>query len=101
MAGFKLNPSCPFDTEIARVFRQKLNDAIDAASARHRPKRERIHDARTSCKKARALLKIVRSRNATWYRRENRCLSDAARRLSALRDADTLLDNFVGLREKS
>jgi len=99
--AFKLNPTGPLDVELARVLREQLSDAIAAASLTRESKKVRIHNARTSCKKARALLKMVRSQNRTQYRRENRCLVDAARRLSAIRDADTILDSLITLRGKA
>jgi CHAD domain-containing protein len=101
MPAFKLNPICPLDAELSRVFRQQLDDAIAAVSHKRESKKERIHKARTACKKARALLKMIRSQNQAEYRRENRRLGDAARRLSALRDADMILDSVVALRAKA
>jgi CHAD domain-containing protein len=79
---------------LARVVRGRLAEAIEVTGDKRRPVRERIHRARTSCKKARAALKLIRSQEEKLYRRENRALGDAARDLSALRDADTMLDSF-------
>jgi CHAD domain-containing protein len=65
---------------------------------------EAVHSARKSVKKARSLLRLARgSMPAAQRRRENRALRDAARQLSAARDAEAMVatveqlaDRYVG-----
>lgn len=61
---------------------------------------EGIHDARTSCKKVRAALRLVRDEIGTdVYRKENAHFRDIARRISAIRDARVLLSTMEELRK--
>jgi CHAD domain-containing protein len=61
-----------------------------------------VHDARKCVKKARATLRLIREAlPAKTYRRENRALRDAARPLSALRDARILLETLDRLPKDS
>jgi CHAD domain-containing protein len=82
----------------ARGVRRILCDQIDRASAELAGKEvsdEDIHSARKSLKKARATLRLMKdSIPQTAYTRENRALRDAARPLSAARDARVLLDTL-------
>ena len=60
-----------------------------------------VHQARKHLKKARALLRLVRSElGDTAYRRENEALRDAAARLSETRDADVLVATVDKLAER-
>jgi CHAD domain-containing protein len=92
--AYKLDPTCPAGAQLARVSCDRLTEAIETTSDKRRPMKERIHAARTFCKKARAALKLARSKSGKRYRRLDRALGDAARALSALRDADAMLDSF-------
>lgn len=85
----------------AKQIRKQLKKRIDSALATLERKRlgpERVHDARKSLKKARASLRLLRPalRNSD-YRHENTSLRDAARPLSAARDANVLPDTLRGL----
>jgi CHAD domain-containing protein len=57
--------------------------------------KERVHEARRELKKARAALRLVRGGiGEKTFRRENSPLRAVARRLSAVRDAQVLIDAF-------
>lgn len=57
-----------------------------------------IHEARVSCKRLRALLRLTRgAMSGGLYRRENRRFRDAARSLSDVRDAAVFSDAFERL----
>lgn len=58
---------------------------------------EPIHEARKSCKKARAALKLVRSAVPVGYETANRLFRDSARALAPLRDPHAVLDTFDSL----
>jgi len=57
-----------------------------------------VHEARKAIKKARATLRLLRNAlPAATYRRENEALRNAARPLSATRDAKVLIDALDAL----
>ena len=62
---------------------------------------EAIHGARKDLKKARAALRLVREEvGEETFKRENHALRDAARMLSASRDAEVKLETLQGLAER-
>ncbi|APR74781.1 Hypothetical protein A7982_00127 [Minicystis rosea] len=64
--------------------------------------RDRVHDARTSVKKARALLRLTRHDvGGSLFARENDALRDAGRALSAIRDAVVLVKTFDEILERA
>ncbi len=77
---------------IRTAFRAQLAAALDELGKRA-PSDEEVHSARKCIKKARASLRLLRETlGSTAYRRENQALRDAARPLSATRDAKVLTD---------
>jgi CHAD domain-containing protein len=87
---------------VKRLVRRQLDKAHK--SLRQSDERDQaIHDARQCFKKVRALLRLVRDElGEKVYREENRYFRDAARPLTAIRDAtvlietlDKLVDHFV------
>lgn len=79
--------------------RRAVREQMDRALADlDRPDRhEAVHEFRKRCKKIRALLRLFRGAMGDAYARENRWFRDAARKLSELRDATSLLETCVGL----
>jgi len=78
--AFRLKPHPSPTGEIVRIARRQIDRAAAAASAAGQAATERIHQARTRCKK--------------FYRRENIRFRDAARSLSVLRDAEVMLGSL-------
>lgn len=64
------------------------------------PLDERVHEARKNVKKARAVLRLVRSAIGDVYEQENRVLQGVGRELSELRDAQALIEIFDRLNAK-
>lgn len=62
--------------------------------------RRAVHEVRKRCKKLRALLRLVRPAMEGTYQRENAHLRDAARELSDLRDATSLIESFDALMKR-
>ncbi len=74
---------------------ERLRDPLDGDALA-----EAIHGARKDLKKARAALRLVREElGEETFKRENRALRDAARTLSASRDAEVKLETLAALVE--
>jgi CHAD domain-containing protein len=89
------------DKSASKSVRKYLRKRVDAAREvlRHtRLSDEHVHEARKELKKARATLRLLRPalKNRT-YQLENAAMRDAAKPLSAVRDAKVLLDTLHGL----
>jgi CHAD domain-containing protein len=99
--SFSLDPAAPVAAELRRNAREQLDSARAELSDGARNHHAAIHEARKACKRLRGLVRLARSGfGDKVYRRENAALRDAARRLSALRDADALLETYDGLDER-
>jgi CHAD domain-containing protein len=87
---------------IRRVVDEQLRDAVEGLrTATGADRDEAVHEARKATKKARAVLRLVRDEiGSSDYRRENRALRDAARKLSGPRDAVVLVGTLDGLTEQ-
>jgi CYTH domain-containing protein/CHAD domain-containing protein len=72
---------------------ERLRDAGEEGDAHA----EAIHGARKDLKKARAALRLIREELGEQFKCENRALRDAARLLSASRDAEVKLKTLDGL----
>ena len=81
---------------VPRIARKQARQAIRALQA-HQQSRERLHEARTSVKKLRGLLRLVGPALGDRYRRENERLGELGDRLSQLRDAEVMIQTFDGL----
>ncbi len=80
-----------------RIACAQITDALRALERRPLSDGD-VHSARKSLKKARAMLRLLRpSIGDRAYRRENTLLRDAARPLSAVRDAKVLLQRLERL----
>lgn len=83
---------------VRRIVRRETRNALRRLAAGRRVGDTSVHEARKALKRARAALRLLRSRlGARAYRRENHTLRDAARPLSLLRDARILLDTLEEL----
>jgi hypothetical protein len=74
--------------QIDKAIAEILDEQLD----RH----ETVHQVRKRCKKVRGLIRLVRPVFGD-YRRENEFFRDAARRLSYVRDAQSIIECFDGL----
>ena len=97
MMAFRLDPARPLDEEMRRVLREEIAKARAELAGEDR--HEAVHDARKRFKKLRAGLRLARPALGAAYGRENARWRDAARRLSASRDATALIESFDALRE--
>ena len=87
---------------VRRVLKAQVDDAVAQlrGEAGNAPA-EAIHEARKDMKKIRSALRLVRDAiGEDAWRRENDHYRDVARKLSAHRDAEILVESLDGLRER-
>jgi CHAD domain-containing protein len=97
--SFTLDPTKSIPKAVQATAEKQLEKIVEALSGEAGlDPDEATHDARKRTKKLRALLRLIRpGLGKDVYRRENRALRDAARRLSAVRDAWVLVEALDGL----
>src|SRR4051794_27034011 len=100
--SYRLNLADDPGDALRRTATERLDHALGALDGVAPDERDAaVHTARKDVKKARALLRLHRSGLGRGrYRRENAALRDAARELSALRDARVLIDTVDALAER-
>ena len=85
--------NAPTPERVRAILRRQIADVRTLLRTPRTLSDKAVHDARKTLKRARAGLRLLRdSIDATAYRRENAALRDAARPLSAQRDARVVLD---------
>jgi CHAD domain-containing protein len=101
--SFELKPQQSVRKNIRRIVRKQLDEASDHLTGPHQGGRdEAVHEVRKVFKKVRAVLRLVRPAiGEKTYRAENICFRDAARPLTEVRDAKTLLEALDGLAEQA
>jgi CHAD domain-containing protein len=82
---------------IRRIAREQIDGAIEKVSDGHLAEAAKVHEVRKHCKKLRAVLRLVRPALGDLYPQQNAYFRDAARSLSPLRDAQTVIDAYDGL----
>jgi CHAD domain-containing protein len=91
--SYRFKKDEPVGAGIRRVFAAELASAADMLTqATPRNRDEAVHEARKSIKKARAALRLVRTRLDAIGERENRRLRNTGRQLSELRDAGAMIE---------
>lgn len=88
---------------VQRIAIEEIESALATLDDGQMDRHEVVHDVRKSCKKLRGLLRLVRPQCEETYQVENAQFRDAARKLSDIRDAesvceslDALIDRFGG-----
>ncbi|HET9956874.1 MAG TPA: CHAD domain-containing protein [Polyangiaceae bacterium] len=95
--AFKIRAGEPIQSAAARTARKQLARAVEALDDPALPLADKVHEVRTTIKKVRALLRLVRPRVGKHFVKPNRKLRDLARKLSPLRDAQVLFDTCARL----
>jgi len=86
---------------LERIAAEQLDRALGGLEDPTIDRHEAIHDARKCGKRLRALLRLARAGiGDDLYRRENAAIRDAAKDLSALRDAEALLETYQRLQAR-
>jgi len=80
---------------VKRIIEEQIGKAESELAARDHDLHESIHQARKRCKKIRGLYRLVRPEiPKAIYKRENKRFRDAARELSAVRDAEAMTEAY-------
>ena len=97
--NFTIRPDEPVAAAVRRVIDEQLGSAIDRLhGADAGDSAEAVHEARKSCKRLRAVFRMVRpALPAARYRTLNATVRDAAGELSGTRDAQALVAMFDDL----
>ena len=97
--GFSIRPAEPVGEEIRRVLDEQVSSALDHLRDPGAAGPDvAVHEARKSCKRLRAVFRLVRpALPANRYQTLNRSVRDAARELSGARDAQALVGMFDDL----
>jgi len=80
------------EDSIVRIAREQIGKAIDEIEDDELDRHETVHQVRKRCKKLRGLIRAVRPALGKTYKKENARFRDAAKSLSYLRDAQSLLE---------
>ncbi len=96
---YRLKKSESVPEGLRRIVGEELSSAIE--ELKNSKKREQgIHEARKTVKKIRGILRLVQSHLGQAYQVENRRFRNIGRKLSALRDAASIIEAFDALLEK-
>jgi CHAD domain-containing protein len=87
---FKLDESV--EDSIIRVAREQIGKAIDEIEDDELDRHQTVHQVRKRCKKLRGLMRAVRPALGKTYKKENARFRNAAKSLSYVRDAQSLLE---------
>jgi CHAD domain-containing protein len=94
----RVDPSRPLDAEMRRLLADEIGKAKASLEKSRTDPNQGIHETRKRIKKIRALLRLVRSANKSFYAAENARYRDISRSLAGARQATALvetLDRFM------
>jgi len=94
---YRLRAGESVQSGVRRVINEQIDRALDELADPDLDRGETIHQVRKRCKKIRGALRLVRSGLGHAYAMENAWYRDAARRLSALRDAQAMIETGEAL----
>jgi CHAD domain-containing protein len=96
--AFQLRPEESVPDGLRRLAKKELSSISKHLNGATHPRDETIHEARKSVKKVRAILEVVDSDHGRGLGKSSKRLQAISRRLSALRDADAMLEILHKLR---
>lgn len=85
---------------IKRVVQEEIDSAIAELSGEEIDPHEGVHQARKRFKKIRAVLRLIRTELGELYNTEASRFRDYGRKLSAIRDAEAMIETFDRLQER-
>ena len=92
--AYRLKRSESVSQGVKRVAKEQLEKALAEIDDDQLDRHEAVHQARKRFKKIRGLIRLVRPAFEKTYQRENARFRDAGRDLSAVRDAQSLIEAF-------
>jgi len=92
--AYRLNAAESLPDGVRRIAREQIDRAVGALTDGRTDRHEAVHQARKRFKKIRGLLRLVRAELGDAYGAENTWYRDTARRLSAVRDAEAMIETF-------
>lgn len=97
--AYRLKRSESIGEGVRRIAREQLEQGIADLTAGKLERHEAVHQVRKRLKKLRGLIRLVRPALGEQYATLNAAYRDAGRELSAVRDAQTMLETLDSLRE--
>lgn len=85
---------------VRRIAVEQIDGALASLADREADRHVVVHNLRKRCKKIRGLLRLVRPQCEETYQFENAQFRDAARKLSGLRDAESVCESLEALIER-
>jgi CHAD domain-containing protein len=95
---FRLRPTESIAAGLRRIAREELRSISTHLDGATPPRPDAIHEIRKSVKKTRAILQVIDADNGRELTRSAKRLRAINRRLSAVRDADVMLETLHTLR---
>jgi CHAD domain-containing protein len=95
--SFRLESAEAVEGGLKRIVHEELEKAIAEVDDPKLPRDEAVHQVRKRCKKIRGAVRLVQPVFGDHYRIENTWFREAARELSALRDAQVMVGTFDAL----
>ena len=96
--SFQLQSGEPLIDGIRRISLQQIDQALDQLTNPDFDRDKAVHEARKTCKRLRAILRLVRDEvGYPFYRRENVRIRDASRLLAPARDSAVMVDTLDSL----
>ena len=93
--AFALKHEKPIAKTVPRIIRKEIKKAIKEVAAHRGSSKERVHEARTHLKKARAALRLLDGNiRRRQFRRVNKSCREPAKALAKVRDAQVLEDTL-------
>ncbi len=92
--AFAIDKREKLGTGIRRALIGQIDQAISDLTSSDMDPHEGVHDARTRCKRIRAILRLLRPRLKKQYQVENEWFRDTARLLATARDAAAIMEAF-------
>jgi len=96
--SYQIQASESVQQAIQRIATEQIDRAIDEITDSELDGHKTVHQVRKRCKKLRGLVRLVRPQFDD-YQRENKTFRDAARTLSYVRDAQSMIETFDELIE--
>lgn len=92
--AYRFKSSESVEEGVQRAAREQIDKAVAEIDDPELDRHEAVHQVRKRCKKIRGLIRLVRPQFESTYDRENAWYRDAARRLSYVRDAHSIIETL-------